>query len=156
MKIKINSNSESAITLIALVITIIVLIILAGVTLSLVIGDSGMISRTKDAVIVYNYDSIYEELYLKILEAQTTNIKAEPALKIIVEFLINDTENDYTISTFSQLDNPDDVGNIKNSSDLIGDETEIYIIYKNCEFKLIIMRKRILVMRIMKKFYLIE
>ena len=136
MKIKINSNSESAITLIALVITIIVLIILAGVTLSLVIGDSGMISRTKDAVIVYNYDSIYEELYLKILEAQTTNIKAEPALKIIVEFLINDTENDYTISTFSQLDNPDDVGNIKNSSDLIGDETEIYIIYKNCEFKL--------------------
>ena len=42
-------NSEKGITLIALIITIIVLLILAGVTIALVIGDNGILSRAKDA-----------------------------------------------------------------------------------------------------------
>ncbi len=46
---KINSN-EKGITLVALVVTIIVLLILAGVSLSLVLGDNGIITRTQDAV----------------------------------------------------------------------------------------------------------
>ena len=40
-------NSNSAITLIALIITIIVLLILAGVTLTMVIGESGIIHKAQ-------------------------------------------------------------------------------------------------------------
>ena len=46
MKIK---QGNSGITLIALVITVIVLIILAGVTISMVVGDDGIITKAKEA-----------------------------------------------------------------------------------------------------------
>ncbi len=46
MKIK---KGNFGITLIALVITVIVLIILAGVTISLVVGDNGIITKAKEA-----------------------------------------------------------------------------------------------------------
>ena len=45
MKIK----KETGITLIALIITIIVLLILAGVSISLVLSNNGVISKSKDA-----------------------------------------------------------------------------------------------------------
>ena len=40
---------EKGITLIALVITIIVLLILAGITISMVVGDNGILTRAQDA-----------------------------------------------------------------------------------------------------------
>ena len=42
-------SSNKGITLVALVITIIVLLILAGVSISLVVGDNGIMTRAKDA-----------------------------------------------------------------------------------------------------------
>lgn len=42
-------KNRSGITLIALIITIIVLLILAGVTISLVVGDNGILSKSKEA-----------------------------------------------------------------------------------------------------------
>ena len=42
-------KKEKGITLVALVITIIVLLILAGVTISLVVGDNGVIRKAQDA-----------------------------------------------------------------------------------------------------------
>ena len=42
-------QNERGITLIALVITIIVLLILAGVTISMVVGDNGILTRAKQA-----------------------------------------------------------------------------------------------------------
>ena len=42
-------KSSKGITLIALVITIIVLLILAGVTISMVLGDDGIIAQAQDA-----------------------------------------------------------------------------------------------------------
>ena len=44
-----NKKSESGITLIALVITIIVLLILAGVTIAVLSGDNGILTRAKEA-----------------------------------------------------------------------------------------------------------
>lgn len=44
-----KSKNNKGITLVALVITIIVLLILAGVTLSMVLGPNDIISRSKDA-----------------------------------------------------------------------------------------------------------
>ena len=42
-------KNNKAITLIALVVTIVVLLILAGISISLVVGDNGLIRRSKDA-----------------------------------------------------------------------------------------------------------
>ena len=44
-----NKKKEKGITLIALVITIIVLLILAGVTISALSGDNGILTRAKEA-----------------------------------------------------------------------------------------------------------
>ena len=40
---------EKGITLIALVITIVILLILAGVSLNLVVGNEGILTRSKEA-----------------------------------------------------------------------------------------------------------
>ena len=44
-----NTRKEQGITLIALVITIIILLILAGITISAITGDNGIIRNTKNA-----------------------------------------------------------------------------------------------------------
>ena len=49
MKIKFKNKQEKGITLIALVVTIVVLLILAGVSISLVLNNNGVISKAKDA-----------------------------------------------------------------------------------------------------------
>ena len=57
-------KEEKGITLIALVITIIVLLILAGVALSLVVGENGIVSRTIKARDVHNIAGIQEKANL--------------------------------------------------------------------------------------------
>ena len=42
-------KKEKGITLVALVITIIVLLILAGVTIAMVVGDNGILTRSKQS-----------------------------------------------------------------------------------------------------------
>lgn len=42
-------KQQKGITLVALIITIIVLLILAGVTISLVLGDNGILNHAEDA-----------------------------------------------------------------------------------------------------------
>lgn len=42
-------KKENGITLVALVVTIVVLLILAGVSISLVLGNNGIIKKAKDA-----------------------------------------------------------------------------------------------------------
>ena len=49
MNKKIKNKQEKGITLIALVVTIVVLLILAGVSISLVLNNNGVISKAKDA-----------------------------------------------------------------------------------------------------------
>ena len=59
--LKSNLNSQRAITLIALIVTIIVLLILAGVSLNIVLGDNGIISKSKEAVNKYGESVIKEK-----------------------------------------------------------------------------------------------
>ena len=54
-------KEEKGITLVALVVTIIVLLILAGIAISLTIGNNGLFSRAKNAVDVWNETSKKEE-----------------------------------------------------------------------------------------------
>ena len=48
-KISILKNKEQGVTLIALVVTIVILIILAGVSMTMVLGDNGLFTQAKTA-----------------------------------------------------------------------------------------------------------
>ena len=67
-EIKSKKKKNSGITLIALVITIIVLIILAGVSINLVLGNNGIITRARDARNKYQKTAAEEETTLKDLD----------------------------------------------------------------------------------------
>ena len=57
-------QNEKGITLIALIITIIVLLILAGVSISLVIGDNGVLTQASDSVVKNREAKAREEVAL--------------------------------------------------------------------------------------------
>ena len=67
-------KNNQAITLVALIITIIVLLILAGVTLSIILGDNGLINKAQSSVDKYQEASQNEELifngYIEQIEKQ--------------------------------------------------------------------------------------
>ena len=64
MKTKLKIKQEEGITLIALVVTIVVLLILAGVSISLVLNNNGVISKAKDAKNQYAEAQTNEEKQL--------------------------------------------------------------------------------------------
>ena len=59
-----NLKNKNAITLIALVVTIVVLLILAGVTISLLLDENGIITKSKDARNANRAGAIKEEITL--------------------------------------------------------------------------------------------
>ena len=61
---KLNLKNKNAITLIALVVTIVVLLILAGVTISLLLDENGIIAKSKDARNANRAGAIKEEITL--------------------------------------------------------------------------------------------
>ena len=67
-EIKSKKKKNSGITLIALVITIVVLIILAGVSINLVLGNNGIITRAREARNNYQKAAEEEEASLALLE----------------------------------------------------------------------------------------
>ena len=64
MNKKLKNKQEKGITLIALVVTIVVLLILAGVSISLVLNNNGVISKAKDAKNQYAEAQTNEEKQL--------------------------------------------------------------------------------------------
>ena len=61
---KLNLKNKNAITLIALVVTIVVLLILAGVTISLLLDENGIIAKSKDARNTNRAGTIRDEISL--------------------------------------------------------------------------------------------
>ena len=59
-------KNTKGITLVALIITVIILLILAGVTISLVIGDNGLITKSKQGVEESEMASIKEQAELTL------------------------------------------------------------------------------------------
>ena len=64
-----RNRQNSGITLVALVITVIILLILAGVAISLVIGDNGLIAKSKESVEKYKDKAKEEQWQLEDFEA---------------------------------------------------------------------------------------
>ena len=72
MNIKCGENKKG-ITLIALVVTIVVLLILAGVSLNLLIGNNGIITRAQQTKISNDLSSYKEQLAMFIAEKKVEN-----------------------------------------------------------------------------------
>ena len=101
-----SKKTSKGITLIALIITIIVLLILAGVTISILTGENGILNRAVSAREKMQRGEIIEDLQLKIYEKQSYN-NGEIAENELVEILeevgtLTDEENifDRTLTTY--------------------------------------------------------
>ena len=79
---KIQKNVKG-ITLIALVVTIIVLLILAGVAISLTIGQNGIISRAQEATVIHENASVYEQLQFVVLDYQMSDVENSTETEIL-------------------------------------------------------------------------
>ena len=77
MKGKNLKNKQKGITLIALVVTIVVLLILAGVSISLVLGNNGLISKAKDARNAYEQGAVNDETGMNNLYDEIASILGE-------------------------------------------------------------------------------
>ena len=97
-------KEAKGITLVALVITIIILLILAGVALSLVIGENGLIAKSKEGVEKYKDKAKAEQWQLEDIEAGMEKIdlaelkdeEEHPELKQM-KLLLNITEDNKEI-----------------------------------------------------------
>ena len=72
-KQKQKKEKQSGITLIALVVTIIVLIILAGVSISMVVGDNGIITQAQNAEEETEKADVKEKTQMDIMEKELEN-----------------------------------------------------------------------------------
>lgn len=89
-KVKVKSNS--AITLIALIITIIVLLILAGVTIRMVVGDSGLFEKANESKFKTMMSGYREDVNLytswkvtETMNTDTSGINSGDPLKSAIE-----------------------------------------------------------------------
>lgn len=80
---------QKGVTLIALIITIIVLLILAGITISFIMGDNGILNQATDASIETRAASVEERKDLWKAEQQTDKYTDETTAKEL-EDLLND------------------------------------------------------------------
>ena len=94
-------KNEEGITLVALVITIIVLLILAGVTLSMVMGESGIFGKANNAKEKTQLSNAEETIKLAVLENQVKSVSGDVALtndQLKEEIAKKLTEQGYTVS----------------------------------------------------------
>lgn len=79
---KVELKERKGITLVALVITIIVLLILAGVTISLVIGENGLINKSKETEKITFETEVSEAIELKLAELEIEKTEKGGKVKI--------------------------------------------------------------------------
>lgn len=73
MKVFFNKKNKG-ITLIALIITIIILLILAGISISILNGENGILERAKQSKEEYFYAQAKEEIQIAIMDVQSKKI----------------------------------------------------------------------------------
>ena len=92
-----QKKNNKGITLVALVITIIVLLILAGVSLSLVLGENGVLSQAKNAKVKTDTAAAKEKLLLDLSEYEIARLTGEkPELEEFLEekgYEVEEVEN---------------------------------------------------------------
>ena len=123
---KLQKKEEKGITIIALTITIIVLITLAGVAINLILGQNGLLNRTKEAREKYEIASAKEYIELKIDECIIEK-GGEASLQDIIDYLAEDSSVTYYVAL-------EEVGLVAGEV-CIGSPKEIYVVYNRYQFK---------------------
>lgn len=94
-----KKKRNSGITLIALVVTIVVLLILAAITLNLVLGNNGIIARTKDAKEKNEIAEEKEIVQFATTEARLNDSNGKLTFKNFEEAMKNNSRNKkYTLT----------------------------------------------------------
>ena len=127
MKKEIKNKQEKGITLIALVVTIVVLLILAGVSLSLVIGNDGIMKRAKEAKNRYAEAQTNEEKQLNELangiDEMETGIKKVDGVPIPERFVyVGGTKASGLVISDAAADNEKYKGQTTVGTDLQGNQ----------------------------------
>lgn len=104
-----KAKKENGVTLIALVVTIIVLVVLAGVSINLVIGDNGIITKAKEAKENFQVAAEEEGTMLNALfDEMNQKISGSSQNQETVQFTIKytgDGENKNRVFTFYAYEN---------------------------------------------------
>ena len=108
-----RKNTQKGITLIALVITIIVLLILAGISISMLTGNNGVLTQTGNAKTQTSHGQIYEAMQLEA-QSYLTEKNAGGYEGTLIEYLNRDESK--------PIVNSDGIINVKN---LIGTSLEV-------------------------------
>ena len=116
-----NLRSNKAITLVALIITIIILLILAGVSLSMVLGENGLINKAQAGVNKYQESAIKEEAEIAIVEVKIKMVN-EQETRTMAEYVKSfeggvDTGNGVVYEendSYFFMDNENNVVELKN------------------------------------------
>ena len=90
-------KNNKGITLIALVITIIVLLILAGVSIAMLTGENGILTRANESQVATNDAEVIEKINME-LSAQLANAMSGKAFDDNVQVNLNDMPDDYTVT----------------------------------------------------------
>ena len=150
-------KNEKGITLVALVITIIVLLILAGVTLSMVMGDSGIFGTANSAKEKTKLSNAEEIIKLAVLENKVNKASGDTALsddELKAEITKKLTEQGYTVDGSNVNYDGDKTIDIEdyldkeNSSDTynVGDKVTVggegFYVLKNNEDKLTLLAEK--------------
>ena len=98
-------KNNKGITLIALVVTIIVLLILAGVSIAMLTGDNGILSRSQEASYQNDLGNAKEEVAMKIAEAITNWNAVKYANVTTVTGLSDDDKADIDNYIYTQINN---------------------------------------------------
>ena len=127
MKKEIKNKQEKGITLIALVVTIVVLLILAGVSLSLVIGNDGIMKRAKEAKNRYAEEQTNDEKQLNELangiDEMETGIKKVDGVPIPAGFVyVGGTKASGLVISDAAADNEKYKGQTTVGTDLQGNQ----------------------------------
>ena len=127
MKKKIKNKQEKGITLIALVVTIVVLLILAGVSISLVLNNNGVISKSKEARKQYAEAQTNEEKQLEetgdwIEETTTGVVKIEGVVIPEGYYYVGGTKAKGIVISDNPNDNELDKGKEDVRRDLAGNQ----------------------------------
>ena len=127
MKKEIKNKQEKGITLIALVVTIVVLLILAGVSLSLVIGNDGIMKRAKEAKNRYAEAQTNDEKQLNELangiDEMETEIKKVDGVPIPAGFVyVGGTKASGLVISDAAADNEKYKGQTTVGTDLQGNQ----------------------------------
>ena len=123
MRIQKKCLEEKGITLVALVVTIIVLLILAGITISMVVGNNGLISKSKTARDIYvnaaqDERNMFDSVTGEIGQMDGTQEVANPAENGTI---ITDTTEKEKIATVLELNSTGfDVMKITTPSNVLG------------------------------------